>query len=169
MSAVAAIREEARSVGARAVRRGGARVARWDRNNAAHAVLLRVIERAIPQLFDADAAAGVDETFELRIRHPRRLEPHVFAIEIAAGRCAVASRRAPAARCSVTIGADDLVRLVSGDVGWPGLLSSGRLVMAGDPFLGLRFVRMFGLPAGAGRPPILRVRWRAQAPARGPA
>jgi hypothetical protein len=42
-----------------------------------------------------------------------------------------------------------MVRLVSGAVGWPELLSNGRLVMSGDPFLALRFPILFRLPASA--------------------
>jgi SCP-2 sterol transfer family len=147
LSATADLREAARSAGLRAVRRGGARVARWDRNPAAHAALLLVIERTIPLLFNPDAAGRIDQRFELRIRNPRGLEPDAFTIVVADRRCTVVRGPAHAACVTVTIGADDLVRLVSGDVGWPALLSRGRLVIAGNPFLALRFVRMFGLPA----------------------
>jgi hypothetical protein len=38
-------------------------------------------------------------------------------------------------------------RLVTGGVGWPELLWSGKLEMSGDPFLALRFPNRFRLPA----------------------
>jgi hypothetical protein len=40
-----------------------------------------------------------------------------------------------------------MIRLASGAVGWPALLSSGRLEFSGDPFLALRFPTLFRLPA----------------------
>jgi hypothetical protein len=40
-----------------------------------------------------------------------------------------------------------MIRLVSGAIGWPELLSSGRLELTGDPFLALRFPTLFRLPA----------------------
>jgi hypothetical protein len=120
--------------------------------------MLRAIEKAIPLLFVSAAASGLDETFELRIRNPRRAEPDPFALAIADRRCLVTPGPAPSARSSVTVGADDLVRLVSGEVGWPELLSDGRLEMTGDPFLALRFPQLFALPAQAGRPVILDAR-----------
>ena len=48
-------------------------------------------------------------------------------------------------------GADDLIRLVSGAVGFPQLLASGRLELAGNPFVALRFPGLFRLPARARR------------------
>jgi hypothetical protein len=153
-----AMRDAGRSVAERAVRRGGARVARLDRLPAAHAALLHVVEKTIPRLFDPAAADDLDETFELRIRNPRRPEPDRFSLTIARRCCVVSPGPAPSARAGVTVGADDLVRLVSGEVGWPELLSSGRLELTGDPFLGLRFPRLFALPSEPGRPAILDAR-----------
>jgi hypothetical protein len=58
--------------------------------------------------------------------------------------------RGPAARpnASVTVGAGDVIRMVSGAAGWPELLATGRLELAGDPFTALRFPQLFRLPAG---------------------
>jgi hypothetical protein len=143
------------TVVARAIRRGGVRVARVDRIPGGHAALVRLIARAIPRLFNAKAAAGLDETFELRIIHPRRAKQDAFALVIADGRLSVIPGPAPQARASVSIGADDLVLLTTGEIGWPALLAGGRLLLSGDPFLALRFPRLFDLPAEAGDPVIL--------------
>jgi hypothetical protein len=68
-----------------------------------------------------------------------------------------ASRAAPGpiagAGATVTIAAQDTIRVGAGAVAWPELLSSGRLVLAGDPFLALRSPSLFRLPArdSAGR------------------
>ncbi len=51
-----------------------------------------------------------------------------------------------------------MVRLVTGDAGWPELLAERRLELSGDPFLALRFPSLFGLPAQAGTPVILTIR-----------
>lgn len=42
--------------------------------------------------------------------------------------------------------AQDAIRVAA--VGWPELMPSRRLVLAGDPFLALRFPSLFRLPAG---------------------
>jgi hypothetical protein len=51
-----------------------------------------------------------------------------------------------------------MVLLASGEVGWTELLASGRLTLSGDPFLALRFPRLFDLPPEPGDPLILRLR-----------
>ncbi|MGZ6663052.1 MAG: hypothetical protein ACXVHL_37705, partial [Solirubrobacteraceae bacterium] len=51
------------------------------------------------------------------------------------------------ARAVATIALADLVRLSLGLVGWPKLMSCGRLELSGDPFLALRFPLLFRLPA----------------------
>jgi hypothetical protein len=136
----------------RIVRRAGARVARADRTSAGHLALVRVIERAIPRLFRADAAGDLDAVFELEITGRR---PAFLGLSVREGRLAVTRGRPPAPGASVSIGASDMVLLVTGETGWPELLSSGRLSLSGDPFLALRFPRLFDLPAEAGRPLIL--------------
>jgi len=45
--------------------------------------------------------------------------------------------------------------MVSGEVGWPQLVSAKRLVLWGDPYLALRFPLLFGLAKGAGESPLL--------------
>jgi SCP-2 sterol transfer family protein len=129
------------------LRRGGDRVARLDSHTASHKMILRAIRVAIPKRFDARRAADLEATFELRVRDPRGGEPAPFTIAIAGGACDVHPGPAVSPGAVATLGADDMIRLVSGAIGWPELLSSGRLEMSGDPFLALRFPSLFRLPA----------------------
>jgi SCP-2 sterol transfer family protein len=136
----------------RAVRRGGVRVARLERIPGGHAALVNAIERILPRLFDPEAAGDLDAVFALEIRGRR---PVVRTLTVRDRRLTVTRGRAQNAGATVIIGAGDMVRLATGDTGWPGLLAEGRLELAGDPFLALRFPRLFGLPASAGEPLIL--------------
>jgi predicted lipid carrier protein YhbT len=99
--------------------------------------------------FDRQSASDLTATFALRIRVGRR--PVCFGLHVDQGRMRV-SRRAPAnAGASVTAHAADLLRLASGEVGWPQLLAAGRLELTGDPFLALRFPGLFRLPSAPRR------------------
>jgi hypothetical protein len=112
-------------------------------------VILRVIPYAIPRRFDPEAAGDLQAVFELRVRDPRGREPTRFQLTIADRRCLVTAGLASDPAATATLGADDLIRLVSGAVGFPELLASGRLELAGNPFIALRFPGLFRLPAGA--------------------
>jgi hypothetical protein len=136
----------------RIVRRAGVRVARADRTAPGHLALVRIIERAIPRLFSAEAAGDLDAVFELEITGR---PPAYLGLQVKDERLAVRRGRPPNSGASVSIAAADMVRLVTGDTGWPELLSSGRLSLSGDPFLALRFPQLFGLPAHPGRPIVL--------------
>jgi hypothetical protein len=107
--------------------------------------VLTALPYAIPRRFDPAAADGLDATFELRVDGGR------FAVRIAEGRCKVTPGPAPGADTVVSVSGSDLIRLGSGAVGWPELLSSRRLAVSGDPFLGLRFPMLFRLPASIPR------------------
>ena len=131
----------------RVVSRGGARVAQLDSRPVPHRVILRVIQRAIPRRFDPEAARDLHAVFELRVRDPRGREPALFALTVADGRCGVTAGPASGPAATATLGADDLIRMVSGAVGFPELLASGRLELAGNPFIALRFPGLFRLPA----------------------
>jgi hypothetical protein len=128
------------------IRRGGDRLAKLDQQTVAHQAILQAVRVAIPKRFDPERAQDLDATFELRVRDPRGRAPARMALRVAGGRCEVSSGPASAAGATATLGADDMIRLVSGAVGWPELLSSGRLELAGDPFLALRFPTLFRLP-----------------------
>jgi hypothetical protein len=145
----AAIRAAGRAAAQRALRRAGARVASLEQKPGPRWVVLRAIPRATARRFDGAAAGELDASFELRIRDPAGADPDRFAVIIAGGRCEVRTGPAIGAGAAVTIGADDMIRLASGGVGWPELLSSKRLELSGDPFLALRFPTLFRLPASA--------------------
>jgi hypothetical protein len=99
--------------------------------------------------FDRRAAQDLTATFALRVRVGRR--PVSFGLHVERGRMRM-SRGAPSnAGATVTAEARDLLRLVSGSVAWPQLLADGRLELAGDPFLALRFPGLFRLPSAARR------------------
>jgi hypothetical protein len=147
------------------VQTGGTQVARINRFPQGHAALLLSIYVLMPLLFDPKWAEGVEASFELRIPDPEGNEPDVSTVVVGDGRCQVIPRPDPGARVTVTIGADDIVRMASGAIGWPQLVSARRMVLWGDPYLALRFPLLFGLPAGRGEPALFRLlptrrKWR---------
>ena len=142
----------------RAVRSGGARVARLDRYPGGQLALARVIERTLPRLFEPAAATDLEATFALEMTHPGGRRPDVLGLAIQHGSLTLTRGRPANPGATVTIGADDMIRLATGDVGWPQLLAENRLSLSGDPFLALRFPRMFALPAEPGTPLILSAR-----------
>ena len=118
------------------------------------------IARAIPLRFDGTRATGLTAAFELRVRERAGREPLRFTLQIDDGACHVRSGASGDAGAVATMGLADLIRLSLGLVGWPKLMSAGRLELSGDPFLALRFPSLFRLPA---KPRIARPR----APLRG--
>lgn len=96
--------------------------------------------------FDPGASGELEGVFELRVGDPGGGEPARFRLAVSRGRCQVTPGPAPDAQANAMVRADDMIRLVSGAVGWPELLAAGRLELAGDPFLALRFPGLFRLP-----------------------
>ena len=131
--------------------RGGDQLAALDARTAYHRLIVQAIRLALPRRFDPSMARNLEATFELRVRGPGDGGPERFALRIADGRCALTPGGADDPGATATIGADDMIRLVSGGAGWPELLSSGRLELSGDPFLALRFPMLFHLPAASVR------------------
>lgn len=131
-----------------AVRRGGVSIAQLDRTRGGHVALVRVIERAIPFLFNPTAAAELDAVFALEITGAR---PTQLGLTVRGGRLTVSRGRPVAAAATVSIAAGDAVLLATGEAGWPELIPSGRLALSGDPFVALRFPRLFGLPPSRAR------------------
>ncbi len=127
------------------VARAGDAVARLDRRPVPHRVILWAIPAAVRLLFSPEAAGDLDAIFELRVRSPRGPELERFAIVIRGGSCQVKRGGADDAGAAVTAGADDLVRMVAGTVGWPSLLANGQLLLTGNPFLALRFPGLLAL------------------------
>jgi hypothetical protein len=127
--------------------RGGERVAGLDSRPVPHRVILRAIPYAIPRRFDPEAAGDLRAVFELEVRDPSGGRPAQFELKVADGRCEVKAGPAAKPAATATIGADDLIRMVSGAIGFPELLASGRMQLNGNPFLALRFPALFKLPA----------------------
>ena len=108
------------------------------------------IMHGLPVRFDGEAARDLDTVIEVRIRAAAAangVPPDCYELAIAHGRCRVRHRPSPRAAVTVTVGGADLVRLAARTAAWPQLLGAGRLQLAGDPFLALRFPTLFRLPA----------------------
>jgi hypothetical protein len=146
---MSAIRELGRVRAEAVVGRGGSRVARLDARPLPHRMILRVLPMAIARRFDPAAAGDLNAVFELRVTDPRGGQSARFGLTIAFGRCGVKPGPASGAGATAAVGAGDLIRMVSGAVSFSELLASGRLELAGDPFLALRFPSLFRLPARA--------------------
>jgi hypothetical protein len=101
------------------------------------AAVLRALPTGIARRFDPGAAGELDATIELRVADAR------FAVRVVDRRCSVERRAAPEAGARVTISAGDIARLVTGAAQWPVLLAAKRLELDGDPFLALRFPKLF--------------------------
>jgi hypothetical protein len=99
--------------------------------------------------FDRARAQDLQAVFALRVRLAPRRRPVVFELRVEHGHWRVRPGAPAAADATATIGARDLGRLAVGSTGWPELLSSGRLELAGDPFLALRLPMLFRLPVGS--------------------
>jgi hypothetical protein len=125
----------------------GERVARLGRRPVLRRLIVAAIPAAVRVLFDPGSATDLETTFELRVRDPRGREPARFTIFVRDCHCQVSPGAAADAVAAVTAGADDLVLLAFGAVGWPELLSGGRMELTGNPFLALRFPVLFRLPA----------------------
>jgi hypothetical protein len=144
---MSALRDRGRETAQAALSRGGERVARLDQRRIPHRAILLALPRVIPRRFDPDAAGDLNAVFELQVTQPEAGEPARFRIAVAAGQCTVRAGAAPDANAQAAVGADDLIRLVSGAVTFPELLASDRLELGGDPFTALRFPGLFKLPA----------------------
>ncbi len=105
------------------------------------------IARTIPLRFDGSRANGLTAAFELRVRERPGREPLRFTLDVADGVCRVSRGADGSAGAVATVGLADLIRMTAGLVGWPKLMSTGRLELSGDPFLALRFPLLFRLPA----------------------
>jgi SCP-2 sterol transfer family len=150
MSLTATVIDTSRARARNYLSRGGVRAAELSSSPGTHRLILMGLPLALQRRFDETRAGELDTVFEMRIRDPRGGHPACFALHIAGGTCAVS--RGPATRpgAGVEVGMDDIIRLVTGSVGWPTLLAQGRLQLSGDPFLALRFPLLFRLAATGG-------------------
>ena len=105
----------------------------------------RVMAWAMGLRFDSSRATGLDATLEvlLSVLGGRRVVP--LRLRVRDGGCEITPGRDPHAGARVSIGFADMVRVALGRAAWPALLSTGRLELAGDPFLALRFPTLFRL------------------------
>ncbi len=131
------------------LRGGGERVASLSTHGATHAAAMRAIRLALPARFDPQRAGDLEATLELRVRRPGGEGFTPLRLRISQGQLHVSPGPASQAGAAVELGADDIVRLAAGAVGWPELVSAGRMTLTGDPFLALRFPSLFRLPAGS--------------------
>jgi hypothetical protein len=129
------------------IRRGGEKAAVLSARRPVHGLALRTIEAALPRRFDPEQARDLDATLELRVRNPSGGSTPL-SLRIQRGELHVQPGPAREAGAAAELGADDMIRLVSGSVGWPHLISTGRMLLTGDPFLALRFPALFRLPVG---------------------
>lgn len=113
---------------------------------AAEWVISRAMRIAIPWRFAPEQARDLAAVLELRVLPVRGRPPVRLSLQIADGRCRVGAGGAPGSAAGATVGLEDMLAMVAGRVGWPELLSDGRLELSGDPFLALRFPLLFKLP-----------------------
>jgi hypothetical protein len=102
-------------------------------------------------MFDAQSAGDLQAELEFRVRPFGTRAPLPVAVAIAGGTCRARAAPAQSPATVATFGLDDIARLFTGTVGWPELLSAGRLQMTGDPFLALRLPMLFRMPVGPRR------------------
>ena len=138
-----------RARGQSLISRSGARLAKLDQRQLPHRLIVRAMPLAISNRFDPRAATDLEATFELRVRDHNGGEATRFQLLVSNGRCEARSGHAANPQATATLGADDMIRLASGGIGWPELLSTGRLELTGDPFVGLRFPNLFRFPVEA--------------------
>jgi hypothetical protein len=149
MTVSSTLRDAGRSRARTLLSRGGARVAKLDQRTAPHRLIVRAVPLALAKRFDPSSARDLEAVLELRVRDRGGAARERFELKISGGACEVRPGPARDPSAGVELGADDMIRLVSGAVGWPELLATGRLELTGDPFLALRFPNLFRLPPTA--------------------
>jgi hypothetical protein len=147
MNDAATLRQLARTRAQSLLVRGGAHAAELSTRPTSHRAILFALPAALERRFDPVVARDLQAVLELRLLDPAGAAATPFTLQIASGTCTVTRGAATLAGASVELGADDMIRLVTGGVGWPELLGSRRLTLSGDPFLALRFPQLFRLPA----------------------
>jgi alkyl sulfatase BDS1-like metallo-beta-lactamase superfamily hydrolase len=116
-------------------------------HRTAHRALLAALPHALPRRFDASMARDLDTAIELCVTDADGGRPARYEVRIAEGACTVRRGGTGHAAATLEIAGPDLARLAAGSAAWPKLLGHGRLRIAGDPFVALRFPMLFRLPA----------------------
>ena len=94
---------------------------------------------AMRAAFRPDAAAGLSQTYELRVGN------QVFEVRVANGQCTTAERPASAPDVVMTLDVATLGALLHGELPPEAALASGRVTLQGDPQALERFVQLFAL------------------------
>ena len=111
-------------------------------------ILAPLIAIALRLRFDPASARGLNAIFAMRVRVlGSRTLP--LRLEVRSGTAFISRGAAPDAGAAVAISLVDMIRMGLGLTPWPELLAQNRLELSGDPFLALRFPKLFSLPAVA--------------------
>jgi alkanesulfonate monooxygenase SsuD/methylene tetrahydromethanopterin reductase-like flavin-dependent oxidoreductase (luciferase family) len=108
-------------------------------------VAQRACFAGMSRAFDPEKAMGFEGELEFRLR--RGAEEAPWTMEIRAGRAHARAGRAREPLVTITIGAADFLRLLSGEAQPPTLMLDGRLVLDGDLATAARIGEMFGGPS----------------------
>jgi SCP-2 sterol transfer family len=101
---------------------------------------------AMPDAFDAGAAAGVSATAEWRIAVAPDAPPLTRRVRIADGRCTVSREGEGEPDVVYELAGVDFLRLSTGQLDGPQLFVTGRLKVKGDLMLAARMPAMFKPP-----------------------
>ena len=83
----------------------------------------------MPSAFKADRAAGVDVTFQFRIKGPRGGD---WIVAVKDSQCSIKPGKAKKPNCTLTISDDNFVQLFTGAMTSMQAFSSGKLSLDGD-------------------------------------
>jgi hypothetical protein len=109
--------------------------------------MLEAIFAGMRRRFDPEAAADLEAVVEFRILADGGGAAETYQVGIDGGRCTVTRGGSAPADTWFKLSAADLLRLGTGAASWPQLLGTRRVELGGDPFTGLRVLRVFGISA----------------------
>jgi putative sterol carrier protein len=92
--------------------------------------------KKLPAAFDADAAAGADNTFQFNTSQP------AYAV-IKDGVCTVTEGTTPSPDVTITMEDDDLIALMKGELNGMTAFMTGKLQLDGDMMLAQRLSTFF--------------------------
>ena len=118
-------------------------------------LVLEAIFAGMRRRFDPEAAGDLDAVAAFRIEPGARGGGERYEATIREGRCTVGRGQSAEPQVTFTLSAGDLLRMATGAVEWTDLLGDRRMDLAGDPFVALRILAVFGLakPSTTGRAP----------------
>ena len=149
MTQPAATSERLRAVAGRFVsRRSDDQLARLE-HGPQRRLLLEAIFAGLRRRFDPEAAGDLETVAEFRILADGDAPSERYQVTIGDRHCTVTRGGSADPATWFTLSAADLLRLGTGAASWPQLLGSRRVELGGDPFTGLRILRVFGISARA--------------------